>query len=263
MSATVFYFSGTGNSLVVARSLAEKLEDAKLIGLASLPSDRKLVVDSDTVAFVFPVYSAGLPVIVKKSLDRIKFSGSPYICAIDTCGGSAGIAVGLFAEELAAVCGKKLASGWELVMPSNYTPLYGAFSDRVNERLLNSASSRLQHLTGLIQARQSARLETTPAPFSWPMKVVWRGFASWVPRSDRHFRAAQACTGCGICATVCPANNILLNNACRPVWQRHCEQCMACLQFCPVEAIQFCWWTKGRRRYHHPQVTPADIASQK
>jgi len=24
----------------------------------------------------------------------------------------------------------------------------------------------------------------------------------------------------------------------RPVWQHHCEQCFACLQWCPKEAIQ-------------------------
>ncbi len=263
MHTTIFYFSGTGNSLVAARMLAEKLDSAQLVALAGLPADQQFVVDSEIVVFVFPVYSAGIPVIVKKSLARIKLNGSPYICAIATCGSEAGAAIGIFADELDSACSMKLSAGWQLCMPANYTPLYGAYPDNVNQAMLTAASSRLQHLSELIRNRQAGRLETSPAPFSWLMKIVWRGFAACIGKSDRHYRASRECTGCGICEKICPVANIRLNASGRPVWQHHCEQCMACLQYCPVEAIQFCWWTKGRRRYHHPQITPAMLAAQK
>lgn len=263
MRTTIFYFSGTGNSLVAARQLAEKLDSARLIALASLPDDRQFVVDSDIVVFVFPVYAAGIPVIVKNSLARLRFTGKPYICAIATCGGDAGAAIGILATELKAKCSMQLAAGWKLLMPGNYTPLYGAFSDKVHETILKAANARIELLSGLIAGRQTCRLETTPAPFSWLVKFIWLGFAGWVGKSDRHFRALRSCTGCGLCEKVCPVANIRLTEKGRPVWQQHCQQCMACLQYCPVEAIQFCWWTQGRRRYHHPQVTPSMLASQK
>jgi MinD superfamily P-loop ATPase len=45
----------------------------------------------------------------------------------------------------------------------------------------------------------------------------------------------------------------------RPTWHHRCEQCFACLQWCPEEAIQFGTETAGKDRYHHPDVTLADM----
>jgi MinD superfamily P-loop ATPase len=45
----------------------------------------------------------------------------------------------------------------------------------------------------------------------------------------------------------------------RPAWQHHCEQCFACLHWCPAQAIQYGKHTAGRTRYHHPDVMAKDI----
>jgi ferredoxin len=70
---------------------------------------------------------------------------------------------------------------------------------------------------------------------------------------DRGFQTDEKCTGCEICSRVCPVSNISMVDD-RPVWQHHCEQCFACLQWCPREAIQFGSRTSSRKRYHHPDV---------
>lgn len=263
MSATVFYFSGTGNSLVVAQTVADRLESARVVALAGLSESEKMVVATDIVVFVFPVYSGGIPVIALKALSRICISGKPYICAIATCDSFAGSAIGILDRELHKNTSQKLAAGWVLCMPGNYTPLEGAAKPSVVASKLAAAEKILQPIVGDICAKKSHQLETLSAPFSWFIEIIWRGFAASVARSDRRFRAAANCTHCGLCAKVCPVGNIRLTDAGRPVWLQKCEQCMACLQFCPVEAIQFCWWTKGRRRYHHPQVTPQNISAQR
>ena len=81
---------------------------------------------------------------------------------------------------------------------------------------------------------------------------------------DRAFRADEKCNGCGICAKVCPVGNIEMVDGSGerhpvPAWQQQCEQCSACLQSCPEEAVQFGPNTSGGRRYHHPDVTLADM----
>ncbi len=263
MANTVFYFSGTGNSLMTARSLADKLGDTRVVALAGLQKNAPLTVDSDVVVFVFPVYAGGIPLIVSNSLKSIRFTGNPYVAAIATCGGAACSAIGIFAASLADVCGVELSAGWELVMPGNYTPLYGAYSDRKNAAMLSAAETRLAQLAALVRDRRSCSLETLAKPLSLPVEMLWHGFSRGVGRCDKYFRVLPNCTGCGICQKVCPVGNIRLTSAARPVWQHKCEQCMACLQFCPVEAIQMFWWTQGRRRYRHPQVTAAMIAAQK
>lgn len=58
-----------------------------------------------------------------------------------------------------------------------------------------------------------------------------------IPVSDRAFTVSAAYNGCGICARVCPVDNIEMADG-RPVWQNRCENCLACVNWCPREAIQ-------------------------
>ncbi len=76
---------------------------------------------------------------------------------------------------------------------------------------------------------------------------------------DRAFHTDARCNGCAICARICPVDNIRMLDG-RPAWQHRCEQCFACLQWRPQEAIQFGEHTAGRRRYHHPEVRVGDMA---
>jgi Fe-S-cluster-containing hydrogenase component 2 len=57
---------------------------------------------------------------------------------------------------------------------------------------------------------------------------------------------------------VCPVGNIRLVDG-RPKWQHRCEQCLACLQWCPEQALQFGKHTARRERYHHPQISVKDL----
>ena len=65
-------------------------------------------------------------------------------------------------------------------------------------------------------------------------------------------------TGAEYAKKVCPVNNITIIDS-KPVWNHNCEQCMACLQWCPEEAVQFGKNTVGRKRYRHPEVSLKDI----
>jgi MinD superfamily P-loop ATPase len=75
---------------------------------------------------------------------------------------------------------------------------------------------------------------------------------------DRAFWVDEKCTAGGICARACPVSNIEMVKD-RPVWQHRCEQCFACLHWCPEEAIQFGSNTSSGKRYHQPDVTLADM----
>ncbi|NLO40089.1 MAG: 4Fe-4S binding protein [Ruminiclostridium sp.] len=40
----------------------------------------------------------------------------------------------------------------------------------------------------------------------------------------------------------------------RPTWGKHCTQCLACINRCPVQAIQFTKATVSKGRYVHPDL---------
>jgi ferredoxin len=264
-STTIFYFSGTGNSLALADLLAKHLAPAKLLPLAGLPvGTDPLPICADRVIIVAPVYSFGVPKLVKNMVRRLRFAGSPYVAAIVSCEESPGKALDFLDHELRLGAGRGLAAGWVVRMPGNYTPLSGAAAPSVVAEILEKARKRLEgEIIPAVQDRVSHALERSLPPLSWVAPLLWQGFLSWAGKSDRRYRAESTCTHCGLCAKVCPVGNITFDARGRPMWQHRCEICMACLQFCPVEAIQFFWWTKGRRRYRHPEIGAERLAAQR
>ena len=68
----------------------------------------------------------------------------------------------------------------------------------------------------------------------------------------KKFQATNACTSCGKCAVICPLNNIRLTNG-TPVWGKNCTHCMACINRCPTQAIEYGNHTKTLPRYTCPK----------
>jgi len=86
-------------------------------------------------------------------------------------------------------------------------------------------------------------------------------FKELVPMTDIGFRCDKKCNGCGICARICPADNIKLVDK-KPVWQHHCESCYACFQWCPRQAIGGDT-PRYEKKYHHPAVKLKDMLIRK
>ena len=63
MKTKIFYFSGTGNSLSVARKIANGIGESEVIAIPNVINKIKNI-ESETVGFVFPVYGWGLPRII-------------------------------------------------------------------------------------------------------------------------------------------------------------------------------------------------------
>ena len=77
------------------------------------------------------------------------------------------------------------------------------------------------------------------------------GFYKFYVKADAFF-ATDVCIGCGACVEACPLNNIRLNNG-KPIWDKHCTHCMACICGCPTEAIEYGKRSRGKPRYQCPK----------
>jgi ferredoxin len=256
MRTAIYYFSGTGNSLVAARDLAAALGDADVIPIPRAMR-QAAPVTANRVGFVFPVYAWGLPLIVAEFCRRLEAKPGPYLFAVATCGGS----VGATHRQLAALLrarGLTLASSFVLVMPGNYTPLCGAPRHARQQKLFAREKQAIPAIAEFVRAGR-----TCPPKVGHPItnalgSALYRWWAPELHGSDQSFRATDRCDGCEVCRKVCPVGNIVIRDG-RPVWQHHCEQCMACLQWCPPEAIQYGRGTERRRRYRHPEVRARDF----
>lgn len=260
-SITIAWFSGTGNSLAVARGLAEHLDHVRLAPITRLLAANEVNPRCQRLDLVFPVYSWGMPEIVARFVERVALVHVDQVFAVATCGGSAGGTLESLDRALRGQ-GRHLDAGFTVTMPGNCTPLYGAPAPARLEAAIASADERVARIADQLRTGSGLAIERDLLPARWLSHLLYPLFRSQVHASDRRFRVTHRCTGCGLCQRICPVGNIELDPEKGPQWHHRCQFCLACLQWCPVEAIQYWRLTRGVRRYRHPRVTSADLAEQ-
>lgn len=259
MSSTIYYFSATGNSLAIARQLAKGLEDCTVQSMAAEPPEEPVGGPGHSVGFVFPVFYIGLPRLVRRFVERLNLPEGTYCFAFITFGGNDVDTLGML-EDLLNEKGVSLSYAAGAKMPGNYIVKYPAFAPDVIQKLIKDAMRKADEAAAAIAGGslrpvvRKARLFSRIANRSF----LYRGIAAW----DKKFVATDRCVGCGLCAGVCPVGNIKMENR-RPVWQHHCERCLACIQWCPCGAIEYGPKTVGRQRYHNPDIQAEDIVRRK
>lgn len=292
MRTLIYYFTGTGISLAVARNLAERM-DAELVSIVAVDGVERITPDADSIGFVFPVYDRGLPVVVRRFVTRLEGLGKKSIFAVCTYGNDPGIALKRFSKTLAEA-GGSLERGYAVRMPHNdIRPSFTSWNFYKTFRLSGTILSDQKEMFWIWEMRREwvlKDLELMRKGVVGTRGKVWEGLflqnglrdrirkSVWLkvagyevekPRTfdegislmDHGFWSDERCTGCGTCSRVCPTRNISMVKG-RPEWNHQCEQCFACLHWCPQEALQFRDATPGRSRYHHPEVNLLDIVSR-
>ena len=277
------FFSGTGNSLHVARELKKRIPETTLVPVTALVDKESVITSGKTVGFVFPHYASTLPKFVHRVIEKLDLGSARYLFAIATRGGTKTMAFteidGILKDK-----GRRLDSFWAITMPSGSDPLVKEYASRITEERIHRLESemllKLDSIQSVIVNQEISREEdegdTPPPPFLVPFLPLIRAATPFLVRlgkmveSTFDFYNDDKCTGCGVCEKVCLAERVQMVDG-RPVWQNaiRCHGCFACLNFCPKESIQIKsrWYLKSyteqNGRYHHPEITEKDIARQK
>jgi ferredoxin len=272
VSTEIYYFSGTGNSLVVARDIAGKTY-GKLVSIPSVINEDRIKLETDVIGLVFPVYYAtndcGIPLIVGRFVRKLENLNSKYIFAVCTCGYMPGTTIENLRKAIESR-GGKLAGGFTVRMSAKN------LDERKQQKMRAKRKKKLEVICEYVNARREGTFETRGllrkillAPLRVLEKPVFmyryrklsntskKPFSELIPLADRSFRTNEKCTGCGTCARVCPVNNIEMVDG-KPVWLHHCETCYGCYGWCPKNAIcgdivAYNEW------YHHPEVKLSDM----
>ncbi|MFW9850181.1 MAG: EFR1 family ferrodoxin [Candidatus Thorarchaeota archaeon] len=255
MNTTIYYFSGTGNSLMIARSIASKLQDTEVIRIND-EVKVSAIDDCTRVGLVFPVYYGGLPYIVKRFISSLTPYRNCYFFAVSNYASVPGRALPQLSAELQDV-GISLSSGFHLRMPQNFTIGYNAPNESDVLALLNNALGKIPEIVDTIK---SMKIRTSAFDISSYLGQSRRylAFIDGVKKSDTKFWCEESCNECETCLRVCPVHNIVIVEG-RPKWINNCEQCLACVNWCPTESIQYGQGSVGRGRYTNPQTTLDDF----
>jgi ferredoxin/flavodoxin len=247
----IFYFSGTGNSLQIAEDIADGLGDTELIPIGDF--DLNTEVASKRVGIVFPVYFWGLPRILAEFADRVKLSNGATVYAVSNYGGTTGAALAMLKDRLEKR-GISLQAAYSIRMPGNYIREYGARPEKSQRKLFEKEKPSAERIVGEIKAGKTNLQAAKSNPLIRAISEKVNGsFREKCAASDEGFHVSDACISCDLCEKGCPVHNITLESG-RPVWHHRCEACMACIERCPKQAINYQNSTQNRKRYVNPNV---------
>ena len=253
MKTVIYWFSGTGNSLAVAKELAKSC-DAELIPMAK--ALRHSPPPAERIGLVFPVYGWGPPALVARFIEKLNTAPNSYIFAVVTYAGNQGGTLATVRRMLQKR-GLELSAGWGVKMPETFPPLGGAPAPEKQQTINAAAAEKITQIAAELQQSPRGKVETSAVTWRMLSRLVYPLFRRFLPRADRFFHADEKCNGCGICAEVCPVRNIEMIDG-KPKWLGHCEQCYACFHWCPQKAVQFGRSAK-QIRYHHPATGLSDF----
>jgi ferredoxin len=251
MENIVFYFSGTGNSLKVAKTLAKELGNCEIVSMGKAEKFN-VTKQYDTIGFIHPVYYWGLPEKVVEFVKNTNFNNmSSYYYAIATHGGIIGNGNRQL-NELLSEYNIILNYGGKIRMVANYIINYSIFNN-IN-KCLKLADKKLFSIIDDIKNRKNNKIKK-------PNKRVERIYQNAMQNISlvQDYNVNDNCIGCGICKEVCPVKNIEIINK-KPIFNNKCERCVACIQYCPQQAINYKDKTQKRKRYTHPEISYKELS---
>lgn len=256
MMSVIFYFSGTGNSLDVAKQVAAVLKDCRLEPIQAYLA-KPYQVQDEIMGIVSPVFSASLPPYVQDFLSKLEASPR-YAFGLVTMGGMQGRALKCL-QELLAQRNITLNYAQTVLMPDNIfnTPELKA------SQMLTAADQAMATILSEIH-EQKQDLHQCQESYLW--KYGGTSLCLWYLHTflkiGQFTVDCDACIGCGQCSKICPTGNIKMING-RPAFGDSCTTCLGCVHWCPKHAIQMGSVNKmGSKRYVNPNIKIQEMFKQ-
>lgn len=238
----IFYFSGTGNTLDIARRIADATGDVAL-PLTDAKKDK-------IIGIAYPVYYGGLPLPVKRFLEEFDFSDVEYVYSVATYGGDIGGADAQF-KSILKKRGIVLNAGFGFLLPDNFLPLFNPPEGEERKKILSEAYAKIDDVARIISARENTPILSKTSGKIY--KLFAYGFYT-NGRKTKKFFTTENCVKCGLCEKHCPDGIIKLSDGTVEWTKDRCSLCLGCINRCPKKAIQYGKATLKRSRYINPTL---------
>lgn len=188
-----------------------------------------------------------------------RWEGDPFIYTVSTTAGHLGNHIPRIRKLLK---NKNYRGAYTIFMPFNYL----AFGDAGTPEDQKERTEKAIADIGIIAEKVRNGLTHFDPVVKYMKTYVHPGILyglsyMMIPGLDGQYRVTGDCKGCGTCSKICPVGNITMEGK-RPRWNHKCEQCWACLHWCPAEAVQYGKVSEDKSRYHHPSVSLTDMKVQ-
>lgn len=233
----IAYFSGTGSTALVADTLEKELTRRGLsvtkseIRTGNLPSDD----EEDLLILLFAVHAFNAPGIVYEWIGSLSNNNRPVPAAVISVSGGGEMtpntACRVRSIHKLEKNNYKVVYEKMVVMPSNWIV---KTDDGLAIRLLEILPLKVEHIADDLQAGivRRTRPKLLDRIFSRAGEIEKAGAKFF----GQKIRVNENCSGCGLCAKKCPANNISMSDN-RPTFGKECFLCLRCIYGCSYKAL--------------------------
>ncbi|MDR2836217.1 MAG: 4Fe-4S dicluster domain-containing protein [Bacteroidales bacterium] len=222
-----FYFSATGNSLYVAKSIG-----GELFPISIFINKELQIFKDEIIGFVFPCFSFEVPPFVKNFIENNSFSAD-YFFVIMTYGNTLGLGLHSF-KKIAEQKNIKINYYNSVLMVDNFLPLF-SIESQLKKEPKKKIGEKIGQIKSDIDQKKSNELKKQTF-----LQTVMNAFLRKIninnkPKFDKYFKINSKCNKCGVCEKICFKNNIKIKE--KPEYLHDCSLCFACIHSCPTNAI--------------------------
>ncbi len=231
------YFSGTGNTKHCIEKLTGLLDrTAKAIPLEAANCVEQID-NNDTIIFGYPTQFSNAPYIVRNFINKnnLLWRGKKILC-VATMGAFSGDGAGCTAR-LFKKYGAHIIGGVHIKMPDSVcdSKLLKKSIEQ-NREIIRQADEKIERIAEQISngkyPKDGITLVAHLAGLFGQRLWFYRKTLGYTDKLN----ISSDCKGCGICTTLCPMNNISIQNGIA-VASSNCTMCYRCISQCPEKAI--------------------------
>lgn len=254
-NASVFYFSGTGNTWWVAEEICRHLNDegfdsrAYSIENISAVKVASLIEESSLVGFGYPIHGSDLPQLMKEFMEALpQYPGKDALVFCTQwlwSGDGAYLGASMLKEK-----GFAVKWGQHFLMPNNVSVSvirlpYTNNPDRLSA-VRQRATRKVKRLVSRIAAGKPYRHGFNPLAclLGSLQRVPYRRYYHRLQNDIAINR--EVCIDCGECVRLCPVGNLYYAGE-EIKTKGNCILCTRCYNFCPVTAVTY------MNRPHRPE----------
>ena len=241
----IYYFSGTGNTLLVVNEVAKTLrQHGKEVNLYKITHhDPRMINLKHVIGLAFPVAVFSTYPFVWDFINKLPQASGTEVFMLDSLAGFSGGIVGPLKKVLNKK-GYNTIGACEFIMPGNYGKSIPS-PEKIKKKIINMRKKTAKFAELLLAGK--AHWRRIPW-LSDLVRLLSRSKKPWRSMSKNITIDKNFCNKCGACTMLCPIKCIKMQDY--PEKQDGCVACMRCVAFCPQNAILY----KGKQtRYNASQ----------